>query len=272
MFSLIIADDEEIIRQGLQTIRWDKRDIELLGVGTNGNETIDLVRELQPDIVLTDIRMPGLDGIELTRLIKAEFPHTKVVFLTAYDDFDYARSALQLGVTDFILKPANEAEIMSVMEKAVHEIEAEMERDHREHRLVSLLKEYRLSLRKQIAPELERPVSDHVKQAIAFIERRYMDDLSIATIADHVHLNPVYLSRLFKKETGETILDILTRTRMQRAYEWMGDVNLKLYEIAEQVGVPDARYFGQLFKKCFGITPSALRQQLRQEDKREEMP
>jgi two-component system response regulator YesN len=271
MFSLIIADDEEIIRQGLLTIQWEKRDIELLGIGSNGNEAIQLIRETQPDIVLTDIRMPGLDGIELARIIRSEFPQTKVILLTAHHDFEYARSAIQIGVTDFILKPANEEEILSVMDHAIKEIEVEMERENREHRLVNLVREYQLRLKKQIIPDQEKLYSEHVKLAISFIEQRYMDNLSIATIADYVHLNPIYLSRLFKKETGETVLDILTRTRMHCAYELMSDVNLKLYEIAEQVGIPDSRYFGQLFKKCFGITPSTLRQQLRQDDNHEEL-
>jgi len=94
-----------------------------------------------------------------------------------------------------------------------------------------------------------------------------MEELSIPAVARHVHLNPVYLSRVVKKETGETILEILTRIRMQRACDLLSDPDLKMYEIAEKVGIPDAKYFGQLFKKYYGMTPSSLRQEI-QETKR----
>lgn len=266
MRSMIIADDEEIIRQGLLTVEWETIGVEVAGVGKNGYETLQLARELQPDIVLTDIRMPGMDGIAITEAVRDELPHAKVILLTAYHDFEYAHAAIQLGVAGFVLKPASAQEILQAVSATVEVIETESQQTSKKQRMEKLLKEYRLLLQDKLLTEQpEAELSEAVEQALAFIERRYMDDIAISDVAEFVHLHPVYLSRLVKKETGETLHDMLTRTRMRNAIQCMADPNMKLYEIAEKVGIPDVRYFGQIFKKCFGLTPSALRQQLEAE-------
>lgn len=266
LFGMIIADDEEIIRDGLMTIPWEKYGIEVLGLAADGDEAMQLVRETRPDILLTDIRMPGLDGIEITRLVRQECPDTVVILLTAHHDFEYAHSAIQLGVSQFILKPASGREILDAVSKAAEALRQRMEREEREDQLKRMIREYEMLLKKQILPD-KPALSESVRKAIEYIENHYMEELSIPAVARHVHLNPVYLSRVVKKETGETILEILTRIRMQRAYDLLSDPDLKMYEIAEKVGIPDAKYFGQLFKKYYGMTPSSLRQEI-QETKR----
>ena len=266
MRRMIIADDEEIIRQGLLTVEWETIGVEVAAVCKNGHETLQLTRELQPDIVLTDIRMPGMDGIAIAEAVRNELPQAKVILLTAYHDFEYAHAAILLGVAGFVLKPASAQEILQAVSATVQAIETESQQSSKKQRMEKLLKEYRLLLQdKLLTKQPETELSEAVEAAMAFIEQRYMDDISIADMAECVHLHPVYLSRLVKKETGETLHDMLTRTRMRHAFSYIADPNMKLYEIAEKVGIPDVRYFGQIFKKCFGLTPSALRQQLEAE-------
>lgn len=263
MRHIIIADDEETIRQGLLSIPWATIGVEIVGVGQHGYDTLELVRMKKPDILLTDIRMPGIDGIELTKMVLAELPEIKVILLTAYHDFEYAHSAIKLGVSEFVLKPAGKAEIMESVTKVIQELDKLEDQTHIKQSMTQKLKEYELLLQNKLVTETT--VNQAVKEAIAYMQQNYANDIKIADVAEAVHLHPVYLSRLIKQETGETVHDILLRIRMQHALKMIGDQNIKLYEIAEQVGIYDARYFGQVFKRYFGKAPSVLRQQLMSE-------
>src|SRR5689334_13677621 len=120
---IFIIDDEPLIRQRLkETINWDKVGCEIVGEAENGIEAVDLLYKLKPDIAITDIRMPGLNGLELIEKLKPDFPEMKFVLLTGYNDFKYAQTAVKLGAFDFVLKPTDEEEILQIVERAVNEI------------------------------------------------------------------------------------------------------------------------------------------------------
>lgn len=124
--NIVIVDDEPLIRQRLtETIAWSSIDCEIIGESENGIDAIDIIYELKPDIVITDIRMPGLSGLELIEKIKPEFPDIKFILLTGYTDFKYAQTAVKLGAFDFVLKPTDEEEILRIVDRAVNEIKKE---------------------------------------------------------------------------------------------------------------------------------------------------
>lgn len=123
MYGLVIADDELIIRQGLMTIPWNECNIEVLGIASNGKEAYDMVREKRPDILLTDIRMPGMDGLSLIEAAKKHNPEIQAILLTGYEDFDYARDAIRLGAIGYILKPSDPEEIIESIERAKKKLE-----------------------------------------------------------------------------------------------------------------------------------------------------
>ena len=104
MIKVLLADDQELIRQSLSFVMSKQEDIEMVGTAANGREALELVEEKQPDVVLLDIRMPEMDGVECTRRIKQEFPGIKVIILTTFDDDDYVFDALRYGASGYLLK------------------------------------------------------------------------------------------------------------------------------------------------------------------------
>ncbi|SDC16265.1 two-component system, response regulator YesN [Paenibacillus sp. UNCCL117] len=132
MFRLVIIDDEPTVRHGLMTyFEWDKYGIEVVGEADDGDVGLELIERLKPDLVLTDVRMPHMDGIRLSHEIKARFPAMKIVFVSGHDDADYLKSALKVNAVDYIFKPVDRLELAAVVERVVNELqEAEQERTY----------------------------------------------------------------------------------------------------------------------------------------------
>ena len=120
MYKVIIVDDEKLLRQGfIHMTNWSEYDIHIVGEASNGQEALELIEQTDPDIVITDIKMPVMDGIELTCIIKQKYPHIQIVILSSYDDFDYVRETLKLGALDYILKAQMEyTELLNILGKA----------------------------------------------------------------------------------------------------------------------------------------------------------
>lgn len=526
MISMIIADDELIIRQGLLTIPWNEYGIEVIGVASNGEEALYLSKTACPQILLTDIRMPGIDGLKLIETIKSEMPDIKAILLTGYQDFAYAYSAIQLGAMGYVLKPSDPDEIINIVLKAKKQIEEEIKDRHEKQqmlqkvdsvmpavfnsflqnliygriadpeviaekcrefnhpfnnyvvmlielktdiktfnaealskmkeeiyntasafnkcivldihqstcciineisageetikeKMLALAMETRNNLKsifnvyvsigiskccnsaadmpvmfnqamnclkmkfslgkgaiihvedikdslqrqsleilkmtdeilenvktgnyriaEKMARELlfrlskEQNADEQIIKSVCFdilvsayrllkeektvdsiavneqlllsriaactdveeleecvinmlmnimdsicarlpfaknkviidiidyIEKFYMDEISLLTVSEHVHMNHIYISRLLKRETGETFLDILTKTRMKKACELLASTDCRTYEISNMVGLSDSGYFSQVFKKYHGMTPSEYRENL----------
>ncbi len=260
MIRLIIADDESITRKGLAMLDWAAEGFEVAGIASNGLEALEQVRDADAELLLTDIRMPGMDGLTLMGELAKERPSLKVIFITAYHQLDYALEAIKLGAHGFVLKPTDPDEILEACRKAKQAIEEEKERQRQDEGLRKQLKEYSLTLQGKILSDQEEgPGSSIVQEVLAHMEERYMEEITVESLARLHHFNPDYLSRLFKKETGENLMNALTRIRMQKAVELLADSRIKAYEIAEKVGIKDSRYFGQIFKKRYGVTLGEFR-------------
>jgi two-component system response regulator YesN len=122
MFKLMIVDDDVIIRKGLsQNIDWERHGYEWIGAAGNGMEALQLAESLRPDIVVTDIRMPHMDGLELTEKLAAKFPELKVILMTSYEEFEFAQKALKLKVFDYILKPFENETLLDTVNRAAAE-------------------------------------------------------------------------------------------------------------------------------------------------------
>lgn len=132
LYKIIIVDDEPIVREGIRNrIPWADHGFECVGVSENGRDALEAVNRLKPDVVMTDIYMPFMDGLELSRQIAEQYPLTKIIILTGYDDFEYAQQAVKIQVADFILKPVTSMEIREMLDKLKKEMDEE--RGHREH-------------------------------------------------------------------------------------------------------------------------------------------
>lgn len=241
MLKVLVVEDEEMIRKGIVlAVDWAALDCVVVGEAADGLQALKAVERYDPSLIITDLKMPNMDGIQMMEALRARGSRAYVIILTAYDSFTYARSALRLGAVDFLLKPFHDGELEAAVIKLRRRMEAE---------------------RSGTAPALpERKKGDkskYVLQAMDYIGQHYGDqNISVGEIAQHLGLSESHLSHLFRKETDYTIMNYLTRYRIHKAMELLRDCRLKVYEIAERVGYRDITYFSSTFKKVVGMSPS----------------
>ena len=262
MYRVLIIDDEETIREGLRlTIDWASMDCEIAGEAEDGDEGLKLINSLKPDIIFTDIRMPGLDGLGMISKIHQIKDDCKIIILTGFRNFDYAQEAVRLGAFRFLVKPTKTEEINQAIKDAVKEIKKIKSKESVLQELRKKVKEY-YGLSDQdisgIKPEIAADGSNSkylVAKAIEFIKANYTKNLDLKTVADGLYISTWHLSKLLKKETGNNFIDILNELRIEEAKKLLLNPKYKIYEVAEIVGFSDIPYFTKLFKKISGFTP-----------------
>lgn len=240
MLKVLIVEDEEMIRKGIVlTVDWAALDCVVVGEAANGLEGLEAARRLEPTLIITDLKMPQMDGIEMLRTLRSEGCNAYAIILTAYDYFSYAQSALRLGAVDYLLKPFHDGDL----ENAITQLRRRMENDSPDT--------------VTIGTPRKGDKSKYVLEAMAYISKHYNEpDISVGTVAQSLNISEGYLSHTFKKETDYTLLNYLTRYRIHKAMELLKDCRVKVYEVAEQVGYRDIAYFSATFKKYTGISPS----------------
>ena len=244
MIRVMVADDESLVRKGIvHGTDWQLIGCDVIAEAANGEEGLQKALELKPDLVVSDIRMPKMDGLEMAEQIIAALPKTRVIFLTAYGDFKYAQQAIKLGACDYILKPFEDGELEAAIQRLINQ-NLISESGVRADDLIPLIG----------ASDIE---NRYIQSAIAYIEEHYAEPgICIGEIADALALSEGYLSRLFKSETEYSINTYITRFRIRAAARLLDDVQNKVYEVAEKVGYQDITYFSTTFKKLTGINPS----------------
>lgn len=246
MLKVLVVEDEEMIRKGIVlAVDWAALDCVVVGEASNGAQALEAVERYAPSLIITDLKMPVMDGLEMLRQLRERGNNAFVIILTAYDSFSYAQTALRLGAVDFLLKPFHDGEL----EQAVTRLKQRMDRAGQggEKGPAPLP-----------LPELKKgDKSKYVLEAMAYIGEHYHEpNIGVAAIAQHLGISEGHLSHTFKKETDYTLLNYLTRYRIHRAMELLRDCRLKVYEVAEQVGYRDIAYFSATFKKLVGMSPS----------------
>ena len=234
MRKVIVVEDETLVRRGIvQAVDWASVGCEVVGEAANGEQGLSVIREMQPDLIVTDIKMPVLGGLEMVQRLREEGNGAQVIFLTAYSDFTYAQSALRLGAADYLLKPFHDGELEAVVRRL--ESASPIENDR----------------------QPEEPVNGYAAEAARYIEAHYSEpDLTIGDIAKALGISEGHLSHLFKNETGQTLGTHLTQTRIRAAMELLRDFHNKVYEVAEMAGYRDIAHFSSTFKRIVGVTPS----------------
>ncbi len=252
MLRILIAEDEDIIRKGLvYTIDWLSMDCIVVAEASNGKEGLEKILEYKPDVVIADICMPYLDGIEMIRRASESVKFVSLI-LTSYAEFEYARRAIDARVREYLLKPVDEEKLAQVMKKVAAELaagrQAEAAREQAEPEEGSLSLEYYISL--------DRSEKGYVAQALRRIPSGYAGKLSIESISEELGVSASYLSRKFKEVTGQTFLDFLNRYRVQQAITLLGTGKYRINEISDATGFSDYKHFCSVFKKYTMKSPT----------------
>ncbi len=232
MKRVVIIEDEYRTRIGIKNlITRLNSNFDIVGDAEDGKEGMNLVIDLNPDIVFTDIKMPKIDGLKMIEDIQHVGLNPQFVLLTGFADFEYARKALRLGVTDYILKPVSIKKMKILLERLSTNIELD-ECDE--------VMEY----------------SKIVTNMIRTIHSNYGQHLSLTKFSEKYNLCAEYISSVFSKEIGENFSVYLKNYRMEKAKELLESGEDKIYEVASKVGYSDAKYFSRVFKDYTGISAS----------------
>ncbi len=249
MFRLLIVDDEHLERMALRhhIENNSSLQIEVVGEASDGREAIAVFLKTTPQIILMDIKMPELDGLQTAEIIKQYNSHVEIIFITAYSYFSYSKQALKLRAADYLLKPVKPAELYATLKKVVQFIN--------ERKTIKsddiLTQDY----------PAEVPVDENliISQIKDFIVNNFENKITLDDLAQIVHYNPSYISSLFKKNTGQGINDYITDIRINQAKKLLVSTDQSIDDIADLIGLSNNSYFTSLFKKRLNITPSAYR-------------
>lgn len=239
---ILIVEDEAKIRQGIRAIVEQIVPSRLqVTEAASGKEAWEwLRRQEEVDLVITDIRMSEMNGLELMKLARQSHPNAAFIVISGYDEFEYARESLRYGAADYLLKPIERVELARVLHKIREECES----------------------RKGEAPD-ETPGDDNerllIRKVKNLVNERLDQELSLSYLAEHVYLHPKYLSDMFKRETGQNLSDYVTERRMNKAKKLLKETVLKVPDISIMCGFANHKYFRALFKQHIGCTPNEFR-------------
>jgi len=267
---MILVEDESFERNSLVNfVDWSIVGIDIIGEAANGSQGFALVEKLRPDIVLTDVKMPIMNGIELSKKIRQYAPDTEIIFLSSYDDFEYAKQAIDLNVQAYVMKPVNEVELLRVIKKAADAI---IEKNLERRMYNDIRKQYTELLQKSVesnAMKLTNSKGKNKKQIADEVEKiiksRYSEPLTLEAIAKQMHFTPNYLGSVFKSVNKMSVTRFLMKTRLEKAEELLSSSKMTIYEIAELCGFSSLTYFHTIFKKEKNMTPSEFRQGISRE-------
>lgn len=217
---------------------------ECVGEAADGEEALEQVERWLPDLLITDIKMPVVGGLDLTARIRMIDPALRIVIVSGYSEFEYARKAIELGVDEYILKPIDLQKFRGVLQRLRIRLEASAN-----------MVEAEFGLDRDDASKTEL-----AKAVQVYLQEKYQEPYSLERLASLFGCKAAYLLRLYRKITGSTPTQDLIRLRIERAKRLLvGHPGLEIKQVAAAVGYDDPLYFSRLFKKETGHTPTAFR-------------
>lgn len=255
MIRVLIADDEETIREGIRhQLVESGLNLEIAGLAENGEMALEMVEQYHPEIILLDINMPKKSGLEILEEIIRLDPLAKILIISGYDEFEYARKALSLGVFDYLLKPVNIATLKTTVARAIEQYEQ------------------RLWEVNQLSRTQKKAPVDSLDQIIPYIQTHFIDpDLNLKALAEHFHTSDSYLSRMIRKQCGVGFSELLLQLRMEQAKKLLRQGNHMIYEVATLVGYSSQHYFCRTFKEYTGFSPSDYRAKENQDGEKDNL-
>ena len=252
MFQILIVDDNKMDREGIKDlIDWQKLGITVVEMASNGKEGLDAARKYKPEIVLTDVSMPVLDGIAMTEAILKFAPRTKFIYISCFQEFDFVKKAIDLDVVGYVLKPIKLDELHRCLEKTIEEIDDINRQSALENRLNGDL-DTSSFLTNSVTTNRYRKITEDI---IELLNQNYGADLNIDGLLNSLNISAGHANSIFKEVTGKSIFEFLFRIRMEKAKMLLQDPYARVYEVARRVGYRSNSHFGAAFKDYTGLTP-----------------
>ncbi len=271
MYRVMIADDERIERLALRkTLSKHMAEVCEIYEASNGREAVRIYEEHKIQIVILDIEMPGMNGIQAAEEIRQRDPECCIIFITAFDAFDYARKAIRVRAMEYLVKPYEEEEFLNVMEEAVRLTQkrtaGQKERPARREAAGEMLSEG-MEENTVLSEEQEEEEGQGRLAAVShriadYICRHYMEDISMQDAARAMNYAEAYFCKLFKQCFSCNFTTYLTRLRMEEAKKLLACPTVNIKEIGEAVGYSDSNYFAKVFKRYLGVSPTEYRSKL----------
>ncbi len=235
---LLIVDDEKLVCEKMRTILpWPDFGFTTILCTPDSLKAFDLIDQHTPELIITDIAMPVKNGLEIVEYVRRRKLKTHIILISAYDAFDYAHRAINLGVQAYLLKPIS----VDLLREKVTQI---------------------LALSPD-APPVPAPVVDKKEQlrlAIdEYLQRNLNEKITLAEMARAFYFTPPYFSHLFTQLYGLSFTDYLTKLKIDRSLKYLADSRYKVTQIAEMLGFADYRYFIRIFEKYNGCSPLQYR-------------
>lgn len=284
MYKLMVVDDEPLTREYLRSNiplldpRW-----EVAAEAIDGQDAIEKLAHFNPDLILTDIKMPVMDGIELCRQLRERGSRVRIVLLSGYEEFEFAKSAMRYGVHEYLLKPLVNSELKAILHTIAGELECEKKQRHvldtvmtlressdyeseslEQGDFIKILEEL-IDAFGEAKPEENMRENEIVLKVKNYIHFHFSEPLSLTDLSQKMNLSPSYLSSIFHQCVGEPYIKFLTHIRMEEACRLLRSTpTLKICEVASRVGYISDKHFISTFKSCYKMTPGEYQLRARQ--------
>lgn len=273
MYRVVVADDEPIERTVVtKTIKKYFPDQLEVVAAANGREAVEAFFEKKCEIALLDIEMPGINGLEAAERIREKDGACSIIFLTAFDEFSYAKRAISVRALEYLLKPSEDVELVAVLEEAIRLADARAQKEA-EGEDISAVEpdsgrrvendEEGAAWEQDSTSIRMNAVAENIRQ---YIERNYMEDISLQTAAEAMNYSDAYFCKIFKQCFDKSFIVYLSEYRIEKAKELLFDVSINVKDISQKVGYRDSNYFAKVFKRVAGVTPTDYRMQVLREE------
>ncbi len=250
MYKILVAEDEQIERMVLcKFIRKEFEDTLELYEASNGIDAIQIFEKESIQIVILDVNMPGKDGMEVAEVIREKNPEAVIIFLTAMDEFYYAKKAIKVKAMDYLLKPYDKKELVYALEEAISLASKLPQQDTKEELFEEQAEENINGVRLAA-------VKRHLEE---YIEQHYMEEITMQSLAEEMHYSVTYLCKLFKQCFYMNFTSYLTEFRIEKAKQLLENPTIPVKEVGIRTGFQDANYFTRVFKRVTGYKPTEYR-------------
>ena len=273
MYRVLLVDDEQIERMALakKIDRYYGDKVEIYHA-VNGREAVAMCGEQKNDIVIMDISMPEMNGVMAAKYIRKMDDECSIIFLSAYDDFEYARNAIKVRALDYLLKPCDMNDLLAVMDTALQKLDKEnafngnsisgKEQNKETEICGSNYNNVRENRPKRTDNVRNSDEQTTIKYLREYVENNYIYDITMQEAAEEMGYSDAYFSKLFKQYFNQNFTAYLTEYRIKKAKELLSNTNHSIKDISRMVGYTDSNYFAKIFKRLVGEIPSKYRENL----------